>query len=455
MTNGINATQGIDKKAFNKTVAALVIPMALQNLINVGVQSADVVMLGMVGEEALSAASLAGQVQFVLILIFFGLGSGASVLTAQYWGKKDTRSIEKVMGIAMGIAMLAATVFFVLAEAAPGMLMRLFTSEERLIEMGSGYLRLVAPSYLTTGLTVVYLNVLRSVEKVIISTVVYSVSLGANILANSVFIFGLFGVPAMGVQGAALGTTVARTVELVIVLFYMAKNRVVRLRLRNILKPNRLLLGDFFRYAGPTTLNEMVWALGIATSTAIIGRLGAAAVAANSVGSVTRQLATVVSFGVANAAAIMVGKAIGAGQPHTAQAYAGRLTRLSVFTGSCGALVIFLARPFIVGGMNLSPLAKEYMEFVLLVVCFYVLCQSFNAVMIVGVFRGGGDPRFGLFLDGITMWGFSIVLGALGAFVFQWPAKVVLLVLLLDEAAKLPLAALRYRGRRWLKNVTR
>lgn len=445
----------IDTKTFNRTVAALVIPMALQNLINVGVQSADVVMLGIVGEVALSAASLAGQVQFVLLLIFFGLASGASVLASQYWGKGDTRSIEKVLAIALRFSMLVAVLFAAAAMGAPRTLMRIFTTEEEVIALGAAYLRFIAPSYLTTAFTVVYLNIMRSVEKVIISTVVYSISLVVNILANSVFIFGLFGVPALGVVGAALGTTCARFVELVIVALYANRNKIVRLRRKDFLKTDPALMGDFLKYAGPTTLNEIAWSLGIAANAAIIGRLGAAAVAANSVGQVTRQLATTLSFGVAHAAAIIVGKAIGAGEPQKAAVYAGRLLRLALLTGGGGAVLVFLLRPVIINVMNLSPQANDYMSFILLVMCVYVLCQAISALMVVGIFRGGGDPHFGLYLDLSTMWGFSILFGALAAFVFHWPAKVVLLILLIDEVIKLPLCLARYKSRRWLKDVTR
>lgn len=455
MAQALDTTTKIDTKAFNRTVAALVIPMALQNLINVSVQSADVVMLGMVGEVALSAASLAGQVQFVLMLIYFGLASGAAVLTAQYWGKGDIRSIEKVLGIALRFSLTVSVVFTAAALLAPHTLMRIFSNEAEVIELGAQYLRVVAPCYLTTAFSVVFLNIMRSVEKVIISTVVYSISLVVNIIANAVFIFGLFGLPAMGVVGAALGTTCARFVELVIVAVYSRRNQVLRFHVKDIVKMDRVLLGDFIRYAMPTTLNELVWSLGVSANSAIIGRLGAAAVAANSVGQVTRQLATTVSFGVGQAAAIMVGKALGSGQPGRAQIYASRLIKLALITGGCGSVLVFLLREIIPGIMNLSPIADDYLRFILLVMCAYVFFQAITAVMVVGVFRGGGDTRFGLFLDAFTMWGCSILFGFLAAFVFHWPPKAVLFILLMDELVKVPLCIIRYKSRRWLKNVTR
>ncbi len=448
-------TERTEKKQFAKTVAALVIPMAIQNLINVGVQSADVVMLGMVGQTALSAASLAGQVQFVMMLVFFGLASGASVLTAQYWGKGDTRTIEKVIAISLRISISVALIFAVSAVVFPQYLMRIFTPEQALITEGARYLRLVAPSYLIVAFTSVYLTILRSVEKVIISTVVYSISLFVNIGFNAIFIFGLFGMPEMGIAGAAIGTTLARIVELVIVSIYMAKNKMIRLRWKDFFTKHGVLMQDFMRYAMPTMINELVWSLGVATNAVIIGHLGEAAVAANSVGNVTRQLATVVSFGVANATAIMIGKALGTGDMDTAKLYAKRMVRLAMTSGLCGGLLIVAIRPIILSFMRLSDQANGYLSFLLFVLAGYVLLQTFNATMIVGVFRGGGDTRFGLFLDTVCMWGFSILISAVAAFIFHWPVEVVYIIIMADEIVKMPLALIRYKKGVWLRNVTR
>ena len=218
-----------EDKRFYGNVMRLVMPMALQNLINVGVTSTDVIMLGRVGETALSGVSLANQVYFILSLIFFGLTSGACVLTAQYWGKQDTRTIEKVMGMSFRIAILSAAVFTALALCVPDLLMRIFTSDEAIIAEGVSYLRIVAFSYILAAFTNVYLNIIRSIERVVIATVVYATSLSVNIILNAVFIFGLLGAPALGAAGAAIGTLCARAVEVIIVVYYARKkNDVVR-----------------------------------------------------------------------------------------------------------------------------------------------------------------------------------------------------------------------------------
>lgn len=445
-----------EKKEFYKKVFILVFPMALQNLINVGVTSADVLMLGKVGETVLSASSLAGQVQFIMTLIFFGLTSGASVLTAQYWGKRDIRTIEKVIGIALRFSCIVSILFTVAALAIPNIIMHIFSSEIDVIEEGIKYLRIVAFSYLFTAFTMIYLNIMRSVERVVISTIVYLVSLILNIMLNAIFIFGLLGVPAMGIQGAALATLIARIVEFGIVFFYAKRiNKEVVFRIKDIFVKDKLLFKDFLVYSIPVMINELMWGAGVSMNTAIMGHLGSAVVAANSVTQVTRQLATVVSFGVANATAIVVGKAIGENKYKEADVYASRFVKLSIMTGFAGALVILIARPIAINHLSLTPLAQTYLSTMMIIMSYFSLAQSYNTTLVVGVFRAGGDTKFGLILDVTTMWGCSILIAALAAFVWKLPIVAVYMILMSDEIIKIPFTTIRYKSRKWLKNVTR
>lgn len=445
-----------EKKQFYMLVVSLVLPMAAQNLINVAVTSADVIMLGKVGETVLSASSLAGQVLFILTLVLFGLTSGAAVLTAQYWGKKDIGAIEKVLGISMRIALIVSAVFTIAVMAFPRQIMYLFTSEEPVIAEGIAYLRIVGFSYVFIGITVVYLNIMRSVERVIISTVVYLVSLCVNVVLNAVFIFGLLGFPAMGIKGAALATLIARITEFVIVAIYAGKvNRQVCLRIKNIFARDKMMMRDFCVYAVPVLLNEMMWGLGISTVTAIIGHMGSAMVAGNSVAQVVRQLAMVVTFGVSNATAIIIGKAIGEGKEDYARVYSKRLIRVSIVVGILGAGLILLISAIVKANLTLTAQAQSYLEMMLVVMAFYVMFQSYNCPMIVGVFRAGGDTRFGLLVDVGSLWAVSIVFGALAAFVWKLPPTIVYIILTCDEAVKIPLSFWRYNTYKWIKNITR
>ncbi|MGI6094480.1 MAG: MATE family efflux transporter [Lachnospiraceae bacterium] len=445
-----------EQKQFYKTTFGLVLPMAIQNLINVGVTSADVIMLGKVGEIALSASSLAGQVYFVVSLVLFGLTSGACVLTAQYWGKQDTETIEKVLGISFQIGISVAFLATIMVWIAPYQIMSLFTNETAVLEEAVGYLKIISLSYVLSAFTVVYLNIIRSVERVVISTVVYAISLAVNIILNAIFIFGLLGWPAMGVRGAALGTVCARFVEVLLVVWYAKKkNDVVRIQKKYLFRREKWLLQDFCKYALPVMLNEFAWSMGMAVMAAIIGHLGSPAVAANSVAQVARQMATVVSFGVSSATAIMIGKTIGEGDEDRTKIYAARLLKLSVVIGAVGGLIILGVAPAAGHFLNLSETAKSYLWVMMIVMSYYAVCQSFNCTMIVGVCRAGGDIRYGVFLDVCLMWGSSILLGAIAAFVLKIPMPWVYIVIMSDEVVKIPFCLQRYRSMKWLNHVTR
>lgn len=446
----------INWKNFYKQVCLLIIPMALQNLINVGVQAADVFMLGRVGEKALSGASLAGQIQFIMTLILFGTTSGATVLTAQYWGKKDTRTIEKILGMGMLIGIGGALAFALAAELIPETLLRIYTNDPEVIAEGAKYLRIVALSYVIMAATQVYLYIMRSIERVVIATVVYGASLIVNIIVNAVLIFGLMGFPKMGIEGAAIGTLISRILGLMIVIWYAKfRNKVVRFHLSDMWNIDKVLLKDFLFYATPVILNELVWGMGSSANTAVIGHLGSAAVAANSVVQVVRELSTVVVFGVSNATAIYLGKTIGERQYELAKAYGRRFAVLSVITGFIAAGIILVSAPAVSRFMTLSPEAKSYLMFMFFVMSYFALCQAINTTLVVGVFRSGGDTRFGLRLDATTMWCCSILLGAIAAFVFRASVPVVYALLMSDEVIKVPITVKRFLGYKWIKNVTR
>lgn len=446
----------INWKQFYHSVFILVVPMALQNLINVGVSAADVIMLGKVGEKVLSGASLAGQVQFIMTLIFMGITSGATVLTAQYWGKGDTRTIEKVLGMGLRAGIFVALIFMLAALLIPGSLMRIFTSDPAVIKEGIRYLQIVGLSYIFMAVTQVYLNIMRSIERVVIATVVYSISLCTNILINAVLIFGMLGFPAMGIKGAAIGTLVSRIVETVIVSGYaFLKNKTVRIRLIDLIHVEKWLVKDYAVYSIPVVLNELMWGLGTSANTAIIGHLGSSAVAANSVAQVARQLATVVVFGISHATAIYLGKTIGEKKYAYAKEYAKKFIWLSIITGLLGACVILFAAPVAKVNLALTGQAKQYLQFMFFVMSYFTVAQSVNSTMVVGIFRSGGDTKFGLIMDVSTMWGFSILLGAVAAFYFHFSVLVVYVLLMSDELIKLPLTAKRYLSYKWLRDVTR
>ena len=428
-------------KSFLHSAAVLILPVAAQNLITTAINSLDVIMLGRVGENALSGASLGNQVYFNMSLFLFGVTSGAAVLTSQYWGKKNMNAIAAIFGLAVKIGLGISAVFFLAAMLVPRQIMGLFTAEEEVIREGVIYLRWVCFSYPFTAFNLVYLNTMRSMERVRIATVAYTCSFFTNLAANAVLIFGLLGFPALGVAGAAIGTIVARMMESAIVFLYDRKwNTVLRFRPAFLKIRNAPLSGDFWRYASPVIANELLWGLGVSAISGILGHLEKAAVAANAVAQVARQLSMIIAFGVSAAATIEIGK---------------KNAVLSVFTGLLGALVILAARPLVLHFMVLTDQAKEYLSSMMFVLSYFVIGQSVNSTFIVGIFRAGGDTRFGFFFDLVFLWGVAIAGGAAAAFGFHAPVMVVYMILMSDEVLKLPVAWLRYRSRKWLRNITR
>lgn len=444
------------KMSFYKKVMVLILPIALQNLINVGISSIDVIMLGRVGENVLSGASLGSQINFIMSLFLFGLMSGASVLIAQYWGKKDMEAIKTVFGLAMKISAVIGVVFFGVTLAIPGLLMRIFTNEAQVIAQGADYLRIVCWSYLLIPLTMTYLNTMRSMEKVVVATVAYLSSMITNIIVNAILIFGLAGFPVMGIKGAAIGTVLSRAVELLIILVHnYYKNDVLPFRLQYLLRRDRLLRKDFLFYSVPVMANELFWGAGVSSISAILGHMGSAVVAANSVTQVVRQLAMVIAFGVSSAAAIMLGKAIGAGDRKQAEEYGRNFVILSIVTGLLGTAVVLITRPIALAAMVLTPQAQTYLSFMMYIMSYFVIGQSINSTIVVGICRSGGDTKFGLFLDLIFMWGIALLGGFLSAFVFKLGVYVTYIILLSDEVIKIPITLWRYRSKKWLRDVTR
>lgn len=445
-----------DIKEFYKTVFILVIPLAIQNLINVGVSSTDVIVMGKVGEKALSGVSLGSQIQFIMVLIFFGLTSGSSVLTAQYWGKGDIKTIEKVLAIALKWSFAIGLTFTIITHLFPAQLMGAFTNDPEVIREGARYLKIVSLSYVLTAITMVYLNTMRSMERVLISTFVYFCSLLVNLILNIVFVFGLMGLPRMGTFGSGLATFIARCLELIIVIIYNRKfNKIFHFQLSSLLKKDAVIMKDFIKFSLPVILNELMWGAGVSMNAAVLGHMGSAVTAANSAAQVARQLATVVAFGIASAAAILIGKALGEKKEEVARIYAKRLLTLNFFVSLIGAAIVLMVRPVALEALNLTPEAKGYLSFMMFVMSYFVIGQAYNTIMIVGIFRAGGDTKFGLILDISTMWGCSILFGALAAFVFKWSVPIVYIILMSDEILKIPFSTWRYRTYKWLNNVTR
>lgn len=441
--------------AFYKALFTIVGPIAIQNLISAAVSSADVIMLNFIGQAAIAAVSLASYIQFVLFIFLTGLASGMTILTSQYWGKKDTFSIETFFGFAMKASVTFGILFALLSLFFPEFLMRIFTNETELVEIGADYLRIVSLSYVLLSISNVFEAILKSIEHVKIVTAIIVIALVTNIILNGFFIFGWWGAPKLGVKGVALATTIARILEFILCLAVSLKIKEVKLNIRCLFRKNSLLFNDFLRYTLPALGNEVVWGVGWAMYAVILGHLGQDIVAANSVVNVLRNLGSVVCFGMAYGGAILIGKYTGANNLELAKRNASRLAKSTIFSGFLGALFMIACLPLLYKFADLNETATSYMSYILFISALSVFGSSINTVLICGIFRAGGDSKFGFITDMIAMWGVSVPLGLICAFVLKLPPLAVYTIMYIDEFEKMGFVIYHYKSGKWLKNITR
>ncbi len=444
-----------NKNRFYNDIFKLVLPIVLQNLLSAAVGSADVIMLNYVGQSSISAVSLAAQYTSVLFMVYYGLGTGATMLCAQYFGKGDMRAIEAVEGIALRFSVVISAVISILAFSIPHLMMRVFTNDPELIALGTTYLRYISVSYLCWGVIEIYLSVLRSIGRVVISTALNFMALFLNIFLNAVFIFGLFGAPRLGVMGVAIATSISRVAELIGCFIVSALSKDVRLSFKFMFIRNKLLFKDFLRLSLPALGNDVSWGVAFSMYSVIIGHLGSDAVAANSFVIVVRNFGTVLCFGMASAGGILLGKKIGENHLEEAREDAGKLMKLTILSGAIGGLIILAATPLVLKYATLSEEAMHYLKYMLLINTYYVMGAAVNTTLIAGVFRAGGDSRFGFICDTIDMWCYAVPLGFLAAFVFKLPVMWVYFLLCTDEFVKWPWVIRHYKSGKWLKNITR
>ena len=447
--------ENVRKDTFYNQIFKLVLPIIIQNLLSAAVSSADVVMLNYVGQSSISAVSLASQYANVLFMVFYGLGTGATMLCAQYYGKGDRKAIQVVEGIALRFSMLISAAFAAMALFFPELMMRLFTNDAELITVGASYLRFMSVSYLCWGITEVYLAVLRSVGRVTISTALNVLAFSLNIILNAVFIFGLFGAPKLGAMGVAIATSLSRLIELMACFVVSHLSKDIKLDFRYLFVRNKPLFSDFVKLSLPALGNDISWSVAFSMYSVILGHLGTDVVAANSFVTVVRNFGTVMCFGMASAGGILLGNMIGENKMEEAQAGSKKLMKLTVISGAIGGLIILAATPFVLKYASLSEQAMHYLKYMLLINTYYVMGAAVNTSLICGVFRAGGDSKFGFVCDTIDMWCYAVPLGFIAAFVLKLPVMAVYFLLCTDEFVKWPWVIGHYRSGKWLNNITR
>lgn len=448
-----------NRDTFYRTLIVLAMPMVLQNVIDSAVGMADTVMLGYISQSALAATSLANNIQMVANLLFYGLCSGSSVLISQYWGRRDLDTIERTIGISLRFSLSSGFIFFIAAFFFPDVLMTFYTTDAELILQGTKYIRIVGICYLTGAFTQIYIASQRAMERVLFGTVTNMIALFLNVILNACYIFGLWFFPALGITGVAYATVISRLVSLCICLVdAMWKGHEVRVRIRYLWARKKELFRDYIKYTLPALGNDFSWGFGFSMYSVILGHISSDIVAANSYAGVVRSLSTVICFAIANAAGVMLGKTLGQNKLDTARVYGRRFLVLSIVFGVLGGACIAVAAPYIlqyVATVDVTKEALDLLRFMLIISTVNVVGQSVNTMLICGVFRAGGDTKFGFILDTVTMWGYGVAIGMLLAFVFKVPPRIVYLYLFMDEIVKMPANFVRYRKKLWVRNITR
>lgn len=445
----------VDQREFRKKLLSLVLPIAFSQFMLSLVSACDALMLGRLRQSAMSAAALAGQVQFVLGLFTAALTIGASMFAAQYWGKGDRGAVEAVFALTLRAGIGTGLVFTLVCGIKPELFMNLLTDDLELRRLGAEYLRAVSPSYLLCAASQIYLCIMKNSGQTPLSTAISSGAVVLNILGNGVLIFGLMGFPALGIRGAAYATVLARAVELMASVWNSLRPGAIPLRFQKLVHPDEVLRRHVWKYTLPVLGNELVWGVGFTMSTVILGHMGADAVAANSVAGVVRNLLVCFCLGLSSGGGILVGNALGAGELEEAKRLGRRLTRLAALSGTATGLLVLALIPAVLHLTDLTPASQDYLRWMLVFSGVWTIGKSINCTTVGGIFCAGGDSRFGLLCDAVTLWCITVPLGLLAAFLWKLPVLAVYAIVNMDELIKLPAVYRHYRKYIWVKDLTR
>ena len=439
---------------FQNKVLKLALPITAQQFMLALVSACDAFMLGGLNQSSLSAVSLASQITFVFNLILTALTIGENMFVAQYYGKKDFGGVRISAGLVLTYVLWVSMAFWGITFFAPKTLMQLFTNDITLIRHGEKYLRLIGLSYVFSGVLQVLQGILKNCGYVEKCTFVSVIVVCLNVVLNAIFIYGYLGFPRMEIAGAALATVLANGIGLFITVYMLRRKKELWIGLEDIKCRELNITKKFWKHVYPVLFNEIVWGVGFTMYSVILGHLGSDAVAANSIANITKNLLVCVCTGFGYGGSIIVGNLLGEGSLSEARKAGNTLCKIAVFSGCLTGGVILLLTPVILHFTNLTDTADGYLKYMLVMSSYYVIGKSINGMTIGGIFPAGGDTKFGLKCDAVTMWCFAVPLGCVAAFVLNLPVLMVYFVLNLDELVKLPAVFKHYRKYKWVKNLT-
>ncbi|MBP3337903.1 MAG: MATE family efflux transporter [Lachnospiraceae bacterium] len=444
----------INDKQFYKNVAKIGIPIALQGLITTGVNMMDTTMIGKVGETELSAVSLANQFITIFHIFCMGIGMGASVLVARYYGMQDKKSLKSTVTIMLRLVLAMSVLFCVVTLLIPKQIMKIYTVESDIITLGIEYLRYSIVTYFLLGLSLTCTIVLRNVGQVHIPLFTSIAAFFINVGANYIFIFGKFGAPRMEVAGAAIGTLIARIFEFAVICGYLVfKDKEIGYKIKNLFEPVGNLWREYIRISIPVLISDGILALGNNSVAMVIGRLGENFVAANAITAVTQQLSSTVIQGTSQAGAIVTGHTLGTGDKEKAEKQGYAFLGLGIVFGIVAATIIMIISGPMISAYNISENTQKIAKQLMWSISIIVLFQATNSIMTKGVLRGGGDTKMLMLADNIFLWVASIPLGIIAGLVLHLPAFWIYFCLKIDQVLKAFWCVIRLRSGKWIKKV--
>lgn len=435
-------------------VFKLGVPIAFQNFVMSLLNMVGTMMIGQLGDVPIAAVGLANQVFFLLNLTLFGVTSGAAMFTAQLWGKRDIGNIRKVLGICVMLSLAASLPFVLIAEFAPHLALRLYTDDQAVLALGGDYLRIFGLTFLLAAVTFSYAAVLRSIGEIKVPLAVSIAALGLNLVVSYGLIFGVGGLPRMGIMGSAVATLLARIFELVVLLWLIyTRQSPVAAPLKELLSLDFSFAWKVLRPVLPVAANELLWSLGITTYNSFYAHIGTEAYAAMNIVTTIDSMAMVAFIGLGNACAILIGNQIGAEENPKAMQYAGRTLLLAPLGGLAMAGIIRIASGPLLALYKVSPETNAYAHQIIFVLVGFFWLRMMNYILFIAILRSGGDTRFAMILDGLIIWVVGVPLAYVGTYVLHWPVYGVYLLTMSEELVKWGLALWRFSSRRWIHNL--
>ncbi|MDO5707612.1 MAG: MATE family efflux transporter [Andreesenia angusta] len=443
-----------DKEYFRKLIF-IALPIVVQNLITSSLNIMDTIMVGRLGEISIASVGVGNQIFLFFNILSMGISSGCGVFISQYWGKGDVKNIRKVFGIAIIGVILLSLPFMIVIQLAPEFVIGIFNKEIGVLEQGSKYIEIVSISYIFTALTFAISTGSRCLERTRPPMVVSVLALLVNGSLNYILIFGKLGFEEMGVAGAAIGTLIARIFEFLLLFIY-------------IFKTNKYLFGSFkdmidssweftkrvLILVRDVVLNELFWGLAAVIYSIIYGHIGSSALAAIQIYNMVQTFFLILIFGLATASSVMVGKELGMCDFKKTKEYGYYSLILGTIIGVLMSILVFITAPYIVKVFNITETVRNDAKLILYIAALIFTLRSVNIVLIVGTLRGGGDAKFGMRTEAITMWLIGLPLALIGAFVLKLPVYGVVALTFAEEAIKCGICVKRLMSEKWMNRVT-